>query len=443
MLNNSNAAFPYPHIENDIEGDPTPKDQAIYVPSISACYARDALGRKGLRAIPNHLPQNVLNFLSPNNSLFRISHAMASAGQYLDRTGPSMITRRDRKSTRIIGDSGGYQVASGKLKVENDGDRLRILQWPEDNADIAMTLDAPPGGIGKAGFSYGSTKECLEATLQNIEFFDKHRNRERGTIFLNVIQGNTVEESIHWYNTVKDFPFEGWAIAGALRNDIYHLCRLIVIMHRDGQLDGKKWIHVLGTNDLGTAVMLTALQRAVKQHLKHDIRFSFDTSTPFRMLAGNQVFGFPRLTPEEMKIEQFTAPTGYKFHNKPVMWPWSSKVGDLLRMDDVIVPCGHTNTTQRDPLGNYLMALHNLQALCFAVFNANRIFDVELITGQHTVGLKEGRAAAAINLVMQKPSLKRLENYATWFNGLRKSYTPWTADEDRDFDDDTDGDITY
>jgi hypothetical protein len=425
--------FPYPIVENDIDNDPTPKDQAIYVPSVSLNYAIDAVAPSGLRAIPSHLPANVLNFLDPDNKLFRISHAMASAGQFLNSSRSNMFTQRDRTKTRIIGDSGGYQVAQGRLQLNNDGDRIRILHWLEQNADIAMTLDVPPGGIGKPGFKYHSVDECLEATLVNLAFFHQHRKKD-GPLFLNVIQGNTVQESIDWYDAVKCYDFEGFAIAGALRNDIYHLCRLILLMHHDGQLGRKKWIHVLGTNDLGTAVMLTALQRAVKQHLGHNIRFSFDTATPFRMLAGNQVFGFPRFREEEMKIEQVRAPTGAKFHGKKLLWPWPSKLGDLMRMDDVIVPCGPTNTTQRDALGNHLLALHNLQALCFAIFNANRLFDVELITGQHSVGLKEGRAASAIDRVMRQPSLTRLQDYASWFDGLRKSYDRCTADEDRDLD---------
>ena len=64
-------------IENDIDGDPTPKDQAIYVPSVSAGYARDAIGRAGLRAMPGHLPKNLLNFLDQTNEVFRISHGEA------------------------------------------------------------------------------------------------------------------------------------------------------------------------------------------------------------------------------------------------------------------------------------------------------------------------------------------------------------------------------
>ena len=433
----ADSVFPYPTIENDIDGDPTPKDQAIYVPSISAGYARDAIGRQGLRAMPAHLPKNLLNFLDQTNEVFRISHAMASAGQFLGRDAPSMISTRDRTRTRIIGDSGGYQVATGKLKIENDGDRLRILRWLEANADIAMTLDVPPGGIGKENFPYHSTEECLEATIQNLEFFHKHRQRDRGTIFVNVIQGITPQESVDWYNAVKIYPFEGWAIAGPLRNDIYHLCRLIIMMHRDGELRGKRWFHVLGTNELGMAVMLTALQRAVKQHLGHDIRFSFDTSTPFRLLASNQAFGFPRFTGDKMTIEQVSAPCGGMFIGKALGWPFGSTIGRELTMADMHVSRPPPNTTQRDTLGNHLLALHNLQALCWAIFSANRRFDVELVTGQHTVGVNEGKAAAAINRIMAASNpMRALEQHQNRIDDeMRKSFERATSDEDRDFDD--------
>lgn len=433
IQNDPDCAFPYPIIENDIEGDPTPKDQAIYVPSISSGYAFDALGRPGLRHIPSHLPANILNFLDQSNTNFRLSHGMASAGQFLNRSGNSMISTRDRGRTRIIGDSGGFQVAHGKIRIMSDADRMRILHWLETNADIAMTLDIPPGGIGKPNFLYSTVDQCLEATLVNLAYFDKHRSNAR-TIFLNVIQGNTTQQSIEWYRAVRDYPFEGWAIAGPLRNDIYHMCRLIILMHQEGYLEGKKWIHVLGTNNLGTAVMLTALQRAVKRHLQHNIRFSLDTSTPFRLLAGNQLLGLPRMNADEMDITQVSAPAGPTLHNKKIGWPWPSRIGDILYMNDVVVPCAVTNTTQRDVLGNHFVALHSLQALCFALFNANRLFDVELITGMPTIGLKQARAAAAIDQIMKNPTLQTLQKYESHFEGLRKSYDPWSADDDRDLD---------
>lgn len=422
----------YPAVHNDLIDDPTPKDQAIYVPSVSVGYAIAALTGSASRPIPPHLPPNVLDFLSATNDVFRISHAMASAGQFLTNTKPSIISQRDRSRTLIIGDSGGYQVATGKLNIDELGMRMRILRWLEGNSDIAMTLDVPTAGLGKPGFAYRSYDECLEATIGNLEFFQEHRDKSRSTCFLNVIQGNTVDESVNWYEAVRDYDFEGWAVAGVLRNDIYHLCRLILRMHHDGKLEGKRWFHVLGTNELGTAVLLTALQRAVQRHLGHNIRFSFDTSTPFRNLRSNTAFGFPRFDEHKMGIEQFSAPTGPDFHGVDLPWPLDSTVGRRLRMSDLIVKCGPANTTQRDALGNHLLALHNLQALCFAIHMANRRFDVELISGKHTVGVKEGRAAAAIDAVMQAKSIKALEARAAAFDGLRKSYEQHKADEDRE-----------
>jgi len=237
---------------------------------------------------------------------------------------------------------------------------------------------------------------------------------------------------------VRSYNFDGWAIAGALRHDIYFLTRLLLEMYEAGDLQQARWVHVLGTADLGTAVMLTALQRAITRHLGLQIRFSFDTSTPFRMLAGNQVFGLPRLSTSDMRVEQLRMPTGYMYHGKRLMWPWSSWLGDRMYMNDVNLPCSDDNSTQRDTLGNHLLALHNLQALCFAVRNANRVFDVQLITGMAgsetgVVGQRQMRAIDAINKIFANPKRSTLEAHVSAFNGLRLAYSLDEAEQERDF----------
>ena len=96
------ANFPYPAPTNDIADDPTPKDQAIYVPSVSPNYAIDIYEQKWTRALPKGVTGDDLNFLDPANKLFRISHAMSSAGQALKQTRDCIITKRDKKNTVII-----------------------------------------------------------------------------------------------------------------------------------------------------------------------------------------------------------------------------------------------------------------------------------------------------------------------------------------------------
>src|SRR5580704_10119771 len=43
----------------------------------------------------------------------------------------------------VFGDSGGFQVANGTLPYSNDL-RDGILNWLQENSDIAMNLDIPP-----------------------------------------------------------------------------------------------------------------------------------------------------------------------------------------------------------------------------------------------------------------------------------------------------------
>ena len=66
--------------------------------------------------------------------------------------GEPMITDRDRNKTLILGDSGGFQIATGVIKMDwanainpNDPEREKlvekILKWEEEQCDWAMTLD--------------------------------------------------------------------------------------------------------------------------------------------------------------------------------------------------------------------------------------------------------------------------------------------------------------
>ena len=177
----------YPQVSNDLVNDPTPKDQAIYVPSVSAGYAKDIYAQNWQRPLPNGIGSADLNFLDPQNKLFRISHAMTSAGQALNQNKPCIITERNRMSTLVIGDSGGYQIATNQLLINGDRDRFKILRWLEKTADIAMTLDVPTGPVLKGRYAFQSTKDCLSATLEHLEYF--HCNRVPGKIrSLNLLQ---------------------------------------------------------------------------------------------------------------------------------------------------------------------------------------------------------------------------------------------------------------
>ena len=420
----------YPLVANHIVDDPTPKDQAIYGPSVTPGFAIDVYNENWRRALPRGISPADLNFLDPANKLFRISHVMSSAGQALDQTKPCIITTRDRASTLMIGDSGGYQIASGRRSIDGDHDRFRILRWLEENADVAMTLDVPTGPVRKPGYKFKNTKDCLTATLEHLEFFHKHR--EPGKVrFLNVLQGNTTPESDAWYDAVKGFEFEGWAFAGILRHNFYNLCRRLLIMAHEGQLANKSWIHVLGTNELETAVMLTALQRAINRHINPDIRISFDTSSPFRILSWNKTYTVPRFGADRIVMESDDIPDGPELVGSGVRWPWPSPLGDRMTLGDIVFKEENDGKSHRDTQSSHLLAHHNLAALCYAVSVANRVYDSESIQHRHTIALAAGDAVSAIEKVFSSGLMTTLEKTQATFRRLRHGTEPKADDEER------------
>ena len=426
------AHSPYPKVDNDLVNDPTPKDQAIYVPSVSAGYAKDVFAQNWRRPLPAGIGAGDLNFLDPQNKLFRISHAMTSAGQALNQRQPCIITERDRKSTLVIGDSGGYQIASNRLRINGDADRMKILRWLEVTADVAMTLDVPTGPVLKGGYRFQSTEDCLAATLDHLDFFQNHR--VPGKIrFLNVLQGNTVAEANAWYDAVKKYEFEGWAFAGILRHNIEYFLQRIIKMADENQLQDKTWIHVLGTCELETAVLLTAMQRAINLHMGIPLRISYDTSSPFRILSFGRVYTLPKFETKRMNMGGGPAPDGQAFVGSKLRWPWPSPIGDRMTLGDFCVNRPVLAASNQDTQSNHYQAHHNLAALCFGIGLANRVFDSETVNHDHTVGLPVGAAVEAINLVLKAGTMTAVRQYVRTFSHLRHGTVPDSGEEERDF----------
>ena len=422
----------------DLPNDPTPRDQAIYVPSVSPSYAVDAYNKQWSRPLPKDINPSDFDFLDPANPLFRLSHVLYSAGQALNRSKPCIITERDRTFTRVIGDSGGYQIANNSKSINAIRDRPRILNWLETHCDLAMTLDIPSAPLLKnPSYPYKDFQACLDATRDHLDYFAA--NRTPGKVhFLKVLQGNTPREADLWYEAVKHYPFEGLAIAGVMRRNMYEVCRRVITMANDGLLQNKSWIHVLGTATLDMAVMLTALQRAINQHINKHLRISYDTASPFLMLSSNKIYTLPYISASEMTLPQLYAPADPVFFNSPSKWPWPSALGKHMTLGDLCVQCPPTNGRYHDAQSDRYQAHHNLTVLCDAVHMANLVFDVEMKNPADTVHIKVKQAVGAIHRVIAAGDLKVLKQYKQYLMTgpkIGKDTPPVeidTGDEERD-----------
>jgi hypothetical protein len=218
----------------------------------------------------------------------------------------------------MLGDSGGFQIATGVMKMDwtnakdpNDPVRTqmceKILRWLEHTAEWSMTLDIPAfAAVEPLSSKTGLTEfsDTLDLSLLNLDYFV--RNRVPGaTKFLNVLSGTDEATSKEWYEGVKHFSdpkfvseaygdtertLEGYAFAGINMKDMSCVLHRLLDLREDGLLEGKDWIHFLGTGKLQWACYLTAIQRQLRKYDNPNITLSFDAASPFVNTAYGQTY---------------------------------------------------------------------------------------------------------------------------------------------------------
>ena len=311
-------------------------DYAVFLPSISSIYAktysREMIGKRD--SLPAGLQQGWedLNFLDRKTELFTYETALYSAGHARHDPAVSDVYARDRSKTTIIGDSGGFQAATGVLKwpweprgkqtpaehlAAQDQMRLSILRWLEHTAEWSMTFDFPPGGIDRLGYDemgkprhpgLKTYQDCLDKSIENAEFFIK--NRVPGaTKFLNVLQGRNQQEGDEWWDICKDWPFESFAFANIQGHSLALNLRRLIIMRDGGYLNGgQDWLHYLGNGKIKAACNLTTIQRTLRKHVNPNVTLSYDAASPFVMTAKGQIYNTYVINPRQMAFKSGIIP---------------------------------------------------------------------------------------------------------------------------------------
>jgi flagellar hook protein FlgE len=334
-------------------------DQAVYLPSLQQAYAafpfRDPNSvRDG--ELPAGLELKDLDFLNPASNLWHCKYVLYSAGQFNRaqiRT-PDMVSERN-PDTIVVGDSGGYQIATGKLPelkgwekqandplalerrwLENISIRDRILRWLDRYSDYAMTLDMPLFILKekKSPFRNLSADQLIELSYENLKYFADNRGKATGAKakFLNVLQDAGDGTGEAWYKRVKDFDFEGWAFGGDTKNGIEPLLKWVRRLPDDGKLNSKtEWLHVLMMSPPANSVLLTALQKRLREILGNTITVSYDSSSPFQTSGISQKIAvLPQLTDDikTWRIKNIQYPQNPKYLSKT----------DIRYLEDIVSP---------------------------------------------------------------------------------------------------------
>jgi len=391
------------------------RDFAVFLPAISNFYntfiskQRVTKGEHiPLDRIPKGFDSGVegLNFINPEEGYFTYPTALYSAGHAcldMDKVNDrdSMCVNRDRKFSTIVGDSGGYQIGKGVIKFDwkdfegNKANAVRsnILNWLELTSDWAMTLDVPSWAaddLNSPKTGLNSFQDTLDGTIYNNKFFQK--NRLGQTKFLNVLQGDDWETAQIWYDQVKNFEFEGWAMGGINMCDMEVMLRRLIIMRDEKKLEGKDWMHVLGTSQLDWACFLTQVQRQVRKHINNNFTMSFDSASAFLSTANGLVYTHNLFTPKRWSYIMEKAPDDKKMKGLDIPFPFKSAIGERLKMKDVcwygegdLNKNGKEGATAWDSFSYCLMMGHNVYNHIRAVQIANDMNDIEMIKHQPDV----------------------------------------------------------
>lgn len=420
---------------------------ALYLPAVQAASTQRLVSdRKALRAkdFPKWLQVRDLNWLDPGNRNWHYRWCLASAGHMIDAAQNNAIANR-HPDTVIMGDSGGYQIATGalrdmapamELRTQPDAVmqlwrasdvRDRIIRWLDAHCTIAATIDMPiwvrHTKHESSPFHYFSEAQLIQATVENLDYIQRHRDKQTGCKFLNVLQGfsptgdlrDSIQSEDRWFDAVKAYPFEGWAFGSDVgwRGGLYRVMRRLLIMRDAGLLNSpRNWFHMLGLSQPVWAVCLTAMQRGIRASVNPEFRISFDSASPY-LLAGryNQYALMPQYGADlrNWAIRSVELPSGYAVANAVATesFPGSSPIAQRFTLRD-LNPRKNDAFAKRttDALTDEVMVNHNVYVYVNAMIAANEaVFGAQADAGHELV-----RAARMIEDIMtSSDGLQKLE----------------------------------
>jgi len=396
---------------------------AFYLPAISGFYTKQ-LGKD--LSDPTFTPKERVpakfehglqgtNFLDPENSYYHYGVALYSAG-HADRNltrcddKEPMIHKRDRTKTIIVGDSSGFQLATGVIKMDwanikgEAGDKFReeILRYLEHTSDWSMTLDVPAfAAVPPLSLKTGLTKfeDTLDISVHNLHYFMKHRV-PGATKFLNVISGSTPDNSKQWYDTIKHFSMpasveemgytkdrtlEGWAFAGINMKHMPSVLNRMLDLIEDGLIADKDWIHFLGIGRLKWACYLTSIKRQLQKHHNPNINISFDAASPFVAAGGYALsYNYNYFTPNKLTYSMGKSVDNKSLKGSTLEMPHQGPIMERLTAGDICYlgpndanKNGKIGKTSWDTMSYLLVMAHNVYNHIQAVQETLRLADIE------------------------------------------------------------------
>jgi queuine/archaeosine tRNA-ribosyltransferase len=250
----------------------------IFFPAISIATHTQIM--KADFKVKGKSPRFYLNNLPESAKLFSHPYILTSAAhnfKNMDFMKSIGITDTKKDVNLIFGDSGGFQIKTGVIK-DTPEIKDKLYSWMENNVTMAPIIDHPPTYPDGRPITDAEFEPFLVKTKENIEVLLKRTTRNKIS-WLNVTQGRLLKHRKYWYDSVKDYNLDGWAM-GSLRKDPKTLLEAFAVFLESGELektDRCKHIHFFGI----TATKYMPLMIYIKHKMNkagYKINVSMDSS---------------------------------------------------------------------------------------------------------------------------------------------------------------------
>ena len=223
-----------------------------------------------------------------------------------------------------------------------------------------------------------------------------------GSLKCFTLSGTDQKSADDWYESVKHFSdpkfvaanygdadrtLEGYAFAGINMRNMPIALKRILKLREDGLLEGKGWIHFLGTGKLNWACYLTSIQRMLRKHDSPNITISFDAASPFVNTAYGQCYSYNYFSPKRFGYFMNRAFDNQKLKGSTLPMPFNGPIMERLVAGDIC--CMEEGDLDRNDKAKtkdstswdtqsylYYMA-HSVYNHITAVQEANRLADME------------------------------------------------------------------
>jgi len=194
-----------------------------------------------------------LNLLGKNYERDFLHQYMINYTDYA--SDPKSAINRDKKSgSTIFCDSGGFQIAMGRISLINPID---LAKFYNENVNLGMVLDIPEYDEGDP-FTDELVMDLAFIQKRNTDYMLKYLNDS--VELINIIHGGTIEQKLKYLHYVHDDRIHRLALPSVkIPMSLPRLNLILEVCRQAKALGSYKHIHLLGSFNKGVLFVLAKL----------------------------------------------------------------------------------------------------------------------------------------------------------------------------------------